>query len=515
MACCWLKIRGPCYVTIATAFLILILPSVSPGQNLRPPSQVDILFNQARFDMMNGNYEKALQELEKARKLDPQDKRLGIWQVRFLRSLGREEEALSLCQQLLKSEPVAFSQLHFEAAQVLFGEGQSQQAMQHLQAAERYYPEEALRAQIDLLIQCEQYDKCEAITQKALKSAVINKEKALITQAKIHFKNYQYDQAMQCVQMAKQASTTKNATKEIEALENDIKIVNRPWWLGFNLAYLYDNNVFLDPIYEDPAHALASGQSSSAAMGEAWMGYRLARYQGFDFGVTGHLMYMDYFDQSEASYSYWSPGMYVSWGKYRWGFRLPYNFYYYYHTGSMTGWSRIHSLTPSVYWQMTSNLKTYFTGVILQRQYFDERSNAMHYGLVIDHVYTFGMAGNFLKLSYRFDDEDADDDISGYRGLEVTIAGGWKIWRQLGFEAGITYAHYDYDQRPEWTLAYKDFERKDDQWRYYLELSWQFHQWWNLKINCYYMDNDSNVESSVSPYDYNKYVIMLVLTKYF
>ncbi|MBU4566112.1 MAG: tetratricopeptide repeat protein [Desulfarculus sp.] len=502
-------------LVFALALLVFITPLPASSQTLQQPSQADILYNQARFDLLNGDKAKALETLEQAAKINPQDERIAVWRIRVLWVLGREQEALTLCQNLLQAKPAAFSQLHFEAAQVLFGQGQSQKALQHLQAAERYHPDQALRAQMELLLQCERYDQCALVLNKASKAAPKTRQELLIKEAQAQYKNYEYDEALESLNKAKHITRDKAAVKQIEALENEIRITDRPWWLGATAAYIYDSNVFLDPIYEDPAHAVASGKSSSAALGEAWAGYRLARRQGYSFGVTGHVMYMNYFDQSEASYSYWSPGMYLSWGKYRWGWRLPYNFYYYYHTGRMTEWSRIHSLTPSVYWQMTSNLKTYFTGVVLKRQYIDDRSDAMHYGLVIDHVYSFDKASNFVKLSYRLDDEDAEDGISGYKGIEVTLASGWEIWRELSAEAGITYAHYDYDQRPEWTLAYQTFERKDDQMRYYLEFRWQLPDWWNLKLNFYYMDNNSNVESDVNPYNYNKYVIMLAVTKFF
>ncbi|GEM_PF-2565086 len=500
----------------AALLVILALVFLAAGAlAAEQASQVDVLFNQARFDLMNGHYQQALDKLEQARRLAPEDKRLTLWKVKVLRALGRDKEALALSESVLEQDPSLYGPLHFEAAQILFGQGQTERALQHLRDAESVQRGEALLAQMELLLQSGEYEASAIIPSRAGELKPTERQELLLKQAMAYYRNYDYDKALESLAKAKAEAPNSNTVKAINALEKEIKLIDRPWWLGASVSYVYDSNVFLDPLYQDPAHAAASGRSDSAALGEVWFGARLARWSGVSLGFTGHVQYMNYFKETDASYSYWAPGLYLAWGKYRWGFRLPYSFYYYYHTGRMTDWSQIHSFTPMVYWQMTSKLKTYFTGVFLRRTYFDDRSDAYHWGMVIDHVYTFSAPSNFLKLSYRYDVEDADDGISGYTGFEVTLAGGRRVWGPLSAEAGVTWARYDYDRRQEWTLNFRDFDRSDDQMRYYLELKWSLPQWWNVKLSSYYINNDSNVQSNVSPYDYNKYVLMMTITKYF
>ncbi|MEW5911416.1 MAG: tetratricopeptide repeat protein [Thermodesulfobacteriota bacterium] len=480
-----------------------------------PASQADVLFNQARFDLMNGHYQQALDKLDQARRLAPEDKRLTVWKVKVLRALGREKEALALSESLLEQNPRLYGPLHFEAAQILFGQGQAERALGHLRDAESVERVDALLAQMDLLLQAGEYEASATVPKRAGDLKPRERQDLLLKQALAYYRNYEYDKALHSLAEAKAAAPNSEAIKAINALEKEIKLVDRPWWFGASVSYIYDSNVFLDPLYQDPAHAAASGRSDTAALADVWFGARLARWNGLSLGFTGQVQYMNYFKETEASYSFWAPGVYLAWGKYRWGFRLPYSFYYYYHTGRMTDWSQIHSFTPMVYWQMTAKLKTYFTAVLLRRTYHDDRSAAYHYGLVIDHVYTLSVPTSYLKLSYRYDVEDADDGISGYAGYEITLAGGRRIWGPVSAEAGLTWARYNYDRRQEWTLNYQEFDRQDDQMRYYLELKWSLPQWWNLKLSSYYINNDSNVQGSVSPYDYHKYVLMFTVTKYF
>ncbi len=494
--------------------LVLLAPA-APCRALKPPDAAQLLFDQARFDLMNGDYQKALDRLRRARELRPGDTRFALWQVRVLNALGRQDQALSLTERLVKQAPRAYAPLNFEAANILWGRGQHEKALKHLRRAEAFQKDRALRAQMNLLLGEGEYEAAELVGSRLGEASPGARQELLLLTARAQYGNYEYQKALDTLDRARRADPGAGLVREIEALERQVRLADRPWWLGVNAAYQYDSNVFLDPVVEDPAHAVASGRSDSALLSEAWGGVRLGRLGGWSLALTAHAQRMDYFHQSDASYLFWSPGFSANWGKARWGVSLNYNFYYYYHEGRMEDWSRIHSFTPAVYWQMTRHLKTYFSAVVLERQYFDGRSGANHFGGIVDHVYTFDRDTNFLRLSYRYDEENASDEVSGYKGWEATLAGGRTIYGSLSFEAGVTYAHYDFDKRREWTLGYQIFERQDDQVRYFASLNLKLPRWWRLGLSWYYLNNDSNVQSEISPYDYSKYVIMLTASKNF
>lgn len=495
--------------------VVLVLFPVYSGLAIEPPDQAQLLFDQARFDLMNGDHDQALVKLRQAQKLNPGNPQYAMWEVRLLGALGQSDQALGLCERLIKQDPRAYAPLRFHAANILWGRQQHQRAISHLRQAERHQPARSVRTQMNLLMEEGDYEACALTGQRLKQASPETRQEIMLLAARARYNNYQYDQALDQLSAARKLVPKSELVKEIDALEKQVRLTDRPWWLGGNVAVKYDSNVFLDPVVDDPAHAVASGRDDFASMYEVWGGVRLGRWQGWTLALTAHVQRMDYFTESEASYMFWAPGVYLSWGKAKWGFSLAYNFYYYYHEGRMDDWSRIHSLTPSVYWQMTQHLKTYFSMVGLERQYFDGRSGALHFGGIVDHVYTFDQRSDFVRLSYRYDVEDAYDNISGYKGIEVTVALGRRIYGNLSGEVGATYAHYDYDKRQEWTLNYQVFERQDDQLRFFMSLYYRLPNWWQIGLNWYSLNNDSNVETGTSPYDYNKYVIMLNFSKSF
>lgn len=497
------------------ALLLLLSFTATPCLAFGRPDRAQILFDQSRFDLMNGDAKTALDKLRRAQEIRPGDKRFPLWRVRVLDALGRSDQALALVERLVEKDPETYAPLHFTAAGILWEQGRRGQALEHLRRAESFDKARALRTQMDYLLEDGDYEAAVQAGSRLGAAKARERQEILLLIARAQYANYEYPQALDTLTRARRADPSSALVRDIDELERRVRLTDRPWWLGVNAAYQYDSNVFLDPVVEDPAHAVASGRADSALLSEAWGGARLARYRGWSLALTAHAQRMDFFRESDASYMYWSPGMLVSWGKARWGVSLSYNFYYYYHEGRMDDWSRIHSVTPAGYWQMTRHLKTYFTVVALERQYFDGRSGANHIGGIVDHVYTFERDSDFVRLSYRYDEELAFDEVSGYRGWEVTLAGGKAVYDGLNLEAGVTYAHYDFDKRQEWTLNYQVFERQDDQIRLYAGLYLKLPDWWQLGLTWYYLKNDSNVQSDISPYDYDKYVIMFSVTKNF
>jgi hypothetical protein len=509
----------------AQALLLFGLAFLLSAAFLQPalafePSRAELLYQSARFDMLEGKDPAALGKVAQARALDPADARLKALQAELLIRLGRPEEALKLCKELSAQDPGDI-QAPVLAARALAALGRLPQALDRLKPVEASQPGLAIRVQIDLLSRAGKYEEVLAAVRRAEAMGpaltLMERQEIFFAGGRAAYRNQDNQESLRLLDQAYDLAPRSNLAREIKAWRHDVKLGDRFWYLGAQAGFLYDSNVYLDPIFDDPAHATVSGRSDSAWLAEAWGGSRLKRWSnGLELGVTAHAQMVAYFKETEATASYLSPGAYLAWGRAKWGFRLPYRFYYYYRGARKDDWSRMHSFTPYVYWQMTSHLKTYFSVILFERQYFDGRSGAVHGGLAIDHVWSFDRKSNYLRLSYRVDQEDAYDDISGYTGLELTLGAGRQLFENLKIEADMTWAHYNYNNRPEWTLDYQVFQRKDEQLRLSLQLVYSLPQWWKLRLNYYYITNDSNVEGQgVSPYDYDKYVVSFLVTKYF
>ncbi len=501
--------------------LAVCLTASFPRQALAfEPGRAELLYQSARFDILEGKDQAAYNKVAKARTLAPQDARIEVLQAQLLNNLGRHQEALDLCKELLGKDPGDL-QARVLAAHALAAQGRLSEAQDHLKFLEASHPALTIRVQIDLLSQAGKHEEVlEAVRRAETMGhalAPLERQEILFAGGRAAYRNQQNEESLRLLDRAYALAPNSNMAPDIKAWRQDVKLSDRFWYLGAQAGYLFDSNVFLDPLFDDPAHATASGKSDSAVLTEAWGGARLKRWSnGLEVGVTARAQMVAYFSETEATASFLAPGAYLAWGKAKWGFRLPYRFYYYYRGSRKDDWSRMHSFSPYVYWQMTSNLKSYFSLILFERQYFDGRSGAVHGGLAVDHVWSFDRKSNYVRLSYRVDQEDAYDDISGYTGVEVTLGAGRQLFENLKIAADLTWAHYNYNNRPEWTLDYEVYKRKDEQLRFSVQLIYSLPQWWKLNLNYYYITNDSNVEGQgISPYDYNKYVVSLMVTKYF
>ncbi|KMY67011.1 hypothetical protein AAU61_13755 [Desulfocarbo indianensis] len=470
---------------------------------------------------MNGNYEAALRKLGKACASGERQGRIFLLLAKVQIAVGRYDEALAILQRIIEKGDDNKNQAHLLAARVFAEKNNTDLALHHWQAVEAEYPAISLRGQVATLSRAERHEEVMAIARRVAKaSPPLNAEarqEILYAGGRAAYHNQEYEASLRMLGQAYDAAPSGALAPEIKAWRHDVAEIDRPWWLGAQTGFLYDSNVYLDPIFQDPAHAVASGKSDSAFLAEAWGGGRAWRGEnGLELGFTGKAQTVAFFQQTEASSSYWAPGAYLGWGKAAWGFRVPYQFYYYYRGARKDDWSRMHSLTPYLYWQMTKSFKTFFSLILFERQYFDGRSGSLHGGLAVDHILTFARKDDYIRLGYRVDQEDAYDDISGYRGYEATLGAGCLLLEGLKLEADLTWAHYDYDPRQEWTLAYEPFERKDEQMRLTVQLIQRLPGWWRLTLSYYYINNDSNVEGpGISPYDYYKNVASFMVTKYF
>jgi hypothetical protein len=416
----------------------------------------------------------------------------------------------------LAETPGAAGELRLARADLLAGLGRRQEALDELRAAEADHPREALRRRADILMRAKRFGEAAEALAELEPADSGGRQEVLFLRGRALYLDHDYPAAAAVLERAHTLDPASATARAIRRWREEALRAQRPWWAGASLSWMYDSNVFLDPVFEDPAHAVASGRSDQAWVAEARAGLRLRRWGRTELGIGLSGQNVEYLELTEAATTHLAPGFYLAGGDASFGWRVPYRFYYYFKGSSHQAYSRIHSLSPHLYWQTFPHLRTYVSGTLLERSYFDGRSGAVHYGGALDLVWQPGDPDDFIRLGARADHEDAYDGESGYRGYEATLAAGAGLSGAFGLSAELTWAQYDFDRREEWTLDFRAFDRRDRQWRLSAQAFWRLPERWRLSLAYYYLANDSNVEPpALSPYDYHKNVVTLTIGKSF
>jgi hypothetical protein len=317
---------------------------------------------------------------------------------------------------------------------------------------------------------------------------------------------------------ALQLSPSPRQTSDLKGLLTAIKGAERaarPWRASLTFMIQYDDNVFRDPLQDNPTLVSPGGKSDFAFTGRFNYSYRLHRTKKSSAGLTAALSNTSYFDLTDSNYAYWSVGGFYNFQGKKWGFRLPYEFAYYYSRSSLTRRLTSHSVYPALYWDMTPRLRTEINGLLQRRLYFGPEPDITRWGLGAVHFLYFGSALKHLRLGYRVDQDIDSDKRSGYTAYQVALGCAWPIWGPFRLDAAATYTRYDHDERIEALLANgrgAPFARLDNQYGIALQLFYAPSDAWQLVLGYNYTYNDSNLTASdnFDPYDFRQNLVWLM-----
>ncbi len=478
-------------------------------------SPAEVLYNQARFDVIGRDYTAADEKLDQAARLEPENVRILTLKARVAKALGRPDEAL-VGYRALMAKPGAEPSLGFEAADLLASQKRYDEALDQYRKIEETDQVRSLKSRAEILIKLWRFSRAVKVLSTPVEAPARDRQELLFLRGKALYWNRNYEEALVVLTRAKVLDPESDLVGKIGEMAESIRRDDRPWYAGVSTTLMYDSDVFLDPDYDQPANAVTSGRSDGAFQADVWLGSRIVRSQGVSLGAIFQAQYLTYFKETEANWSYFSPGLYLAKTNTEWGFRLPYAFYYYYSSQDFRDNSAIHSLNPSLYWQITPKFLTQVYGYFQVKKFFEKDSDSLYYSLGASHRLTLNKSTNYLSLSYQYSLEDHEDDESGYQGFEATFSGGYEIVDSVNFYGSLTGAYYDYNTRPEWTLDYAVVDRNDFQIRLYAQVSWAVHPTWYLNLGYNFIWNDSDVSGDgIAPYDYNKSTVAFRITKTF
>ena len=478
-------------------------------------SQAEVLYNQARFDVIGREYGAALEKLRKAAELEPDNPRILALKARVAKYLGHGQEALEDYQRVA-GQPEADPGLGFEEAALLTGLGRTGEALARYRSLEEVDRFRSFKGQAEILIKQWRFSKTVDLLSGLDQFPPLERQELLYLKGKAYYWNARYEEALAALSQAESLGPESGLAGKIREMQASVRRDDKGWYAGVSATLLYDSDVYVSSDYSQPANAVTSGHSDGAVQADLWAGARLFRYQGFALGATFQAQQVNYFDQTYANWTYFAPGLYLSRTTTEWGFRLPYAFYYYYSSADLEDNVAIHSLNPSIYWQMTPKFMTQVYGSFQVKEFFENDSDSIFYSVGAGHKLTLNKNTNYLSLYYQYSVEDHEDDQSGHQGFEATLSAGYQLIKSVNLYGSLTAAYYDYQVRPEWTLDYAVVDRNDLQIRVYTQISWQIIPSWYLNLGYNFVWNDSNVSGDgINPYDYSKSTVALRVTKTF
>lgn len=476
-------------------------------------------YTEARFDFLDGNYARALANLDRALALAPDDPRFITLRLNLLERLGRRQEAIAYAKAQLARAPRRLGFLRFELAFLYLRDKQTAQALAQLEAAAQVDAVRARREMALLLMRTGRYREALA----TLEHLSPQDPQRYYLAAQVHLRARDYLAALEACRRALALKPDPTLARNLRSL---LHLCETSQWADralkgyLTLQFNYNDNVYTDPLADNPAIVPPRKKDDFAFLARLSLDWRLWREKAHTIALTGSMTKLTQFELNDSDYAGWSLGGYWSWTGRKWGLRLPLEYSYYYAEGSLS--RKLHSLqlTPLLFWQMSPRFRTEFNGVLQRRVYFTGESNVTHYGLGVTHFWFLDGWQRHLRLGYRLDRDDADDDQTGYLYYEITLGFGSRVWGPVSLDAAITFGHYRFDERPdpylvsERGVAGARLVRQDNQFRFQFQLTYRPSPRWSLALAYYFTDNDSNetVGSGTDPYRFRQSVVALTYT---
>jgi tetratricopeptide (TPR) repeat protein len=500
-----------------TGLALLLLASPAAARNdAVVDARVNELYTEARFLILDEDYQRAYDVIQQCLITAPESKEAVCLQGAILERMGKRGEAMDLYRKLLAKNPRAYSYLHFDLAYLYINAGRMDDALAQFKAAESVDFKRAVREQALLMMRQKRFKEAEA----QLGRLPPNDPSVVYLEAQALFFQKDWAGALKQSERALALKPDRQLRKDLQGLVSQIKaaqLANRRWRMWLTLAADYNDNVFLDPLTDNPALVQPREEGDFSWLARAVFLYRFTEGEDWAlFGTVGALN-RSYLQLVESDYANVSGSVYLRLNGKKWLLRLPYHYAYYVSGASHQARLQQHSLFPTFKWDMTDHITTYVHGLFQRRMYFNQESNLWRWGLKAEHLYYFGTLTKFVKLSYGIYQDDADDVASGFTSYHIGLAGARPIWGRLSGEIGVNYAYYVHENRPELTSGggpvAVPFDRRDHQLGCYVNLRYRLSNRWEFLLSYYFTNSDSNVsgDDGFDPYNYRQNIISFMV----
>lgn len=507
-------------MVIAMAVLVLLaVPlaagAASPAKSKLDPAteeQVQRLYTETRFLLLDEDYEGALDTVRQCLTVDPGLKEAVCLEGAILDRMGKRGEAVVLYQNLLKKDPKRYNYLNFELGYLYVKDEEYDKALAAFKAAEAVDYKRGVRERALLFMRLERYKEAEA----ELKRLPQDDPNVRYLEAQSLLQQKQFEPALKKVAEALALQPDKRLKRDLKGLEVQIRAAQkhaRPWRLWLTVAADYNDNVFSDPLTDNPALVEPREEGDFSWLARAVFLYRFKEKEDWAlFGTVGFLN-RNYFTLNESDFANFSGSIYWRTHGKNWLLRVPLHYAFYFSGSSHQRSLQQLTTFPMFKWFMTDNFVTQFYGTAQRRSYFTDLSNVWRLGLKVYHHYYFGTQAKSVRLGYGVYRDIADDVQSGFTSYEISVGGGRPVFaKNLIFDATLTYAYYVHENRNE-TVLNQPWDRRDHQFRLNLLLRYRPTDRYEFILSYYLTNNDSNVsgDQGFDPYNFRQNIISLMV----
>lgn len=299
----------------------------------------------------------------------------------------------------------------------------------------------------------------------------------------------------------------------------------KPWYLVSSFNWGYDDNVARNPLEEISGGPLTGGTGEGDQFQTLYVrgGYKFFNQKDLEAGAGLSFFTLGYRDWTDSNVTSLSPHIYIQGNYYPVYFRFQYDFSYFYSGGEKQEINppiyltcannsyarlRMHSFMPTISILEPYDLRTDINLSYQIKDYLDGfTGDASRYGGDITQSYKVPGTQFFPRIGYRHIYEQSGDNPSTYRYNEVfagiSSAIYWGIWGDLSF----AYMRTDY---PEFSSGET---RKDSTYTTVVSLKRTFLYRFLVSFSYLHLKNDSDyVQNGEDLYSFRKNVYMLELT---
>jgi len=518
---------------IVAIFSFLFLPATALAQQ-----SAMHLFVDGVDAYESGSYQEAINSLNKAIELEPENLEFHYYLGLTYSAMERYGEALGVFEKIVEEEPVTFQKAYFEIAAVYAKQKQHQKTIDTLTRFEVIEPKEA-RIYLEkgyAFHKLKQYDRAIESFNKAKDLDPTMLQLIYYNIGVAYFEAEAFDKAEEMfagsIEVDPATSIARDARQGIVHARG-AKKARKPWYLSGSFGWYYDDNVLQRAleqaqIISATGKALDEGDQFQAL--HARGGYKLLNRKDLEIGAGYSLYCVGYKDLVDNNILAHIPHLYLNYNRHPFYLRVPYEFSYYRTGGKENGQDmglyvsfgsnsekklKMHALSPVLTIVEPHNLKTDITVAYQDKDYLDDiTSDAGQASIGIVQYYKFRDRQIHPRVGFKYGSEDADQDIFSYKyyqfllGLESSLP-----WGGIRTDVSLAYEKMDFQSNPFYSAT---GEREDNNYIFALSITKPLSDIFQLAFYYSHTRNDSNVSiSGIDPYEFKKNVYGLTIMALF
>jgi tetratricopeptide (TPR) repeat protein len=469
----------------------------------------------------SGSHQEAIDSLNKAIELEPQNLEFHYYLGLTYSAMGKHEAALEVFEKIVEKEPVNFRKAYFEIAAVYAKQKHYQKAIDTLTLVEGIEPKDA-RIYLEkgyAFQKLRQYDLAIESFYKAKDLEPTLLQLAFYNIGAVHLEAEAFDKAEEMftksIEVDPSTSLARHARQAILSVRG-AKKARRPFYLSGALTWSYDDNVLQKPL-EQAQIISSTGQALDEADQFQTLhvrgGYKFLNRKNLEMGAGLSCLSVAYQDLIDNNILGIIPHLYLNAGYHPFYARLQYDYSYYNAGGE--GKLRMSSITPVITIVEPYNLKSEITLNHQDKNYLDEvTSDAGQVSIGIVQHYAVPNRGLYPRAGFKYGSENADEEIFSYTYYQLLLGltSSLPWWGTRG-DVSLTYEKTGFEMNPFYSAV---GEREDKKYILSLSIAKPLSDIFQLAFSYSHTRNDSNVSSSgIDPYEFKKNVYGLMIMALF